>query len=93
VYTNTADITEPGFQKYRRQKLSSSKSQCHDITNKYPETASVALSVYKMLSDIEALAKCTPAKMGESSEWTTIVSSVEENRANICKILEIRPLF
>jgi hypothetical protein len=76
-----ADVTEPGFRKYWRQKLSSLKSQYHDITNKYPEAASV-VQVYQVLSDIEILAKCTPAKVGESSKWTTIVSSAEENRAN-----------
>jgi hypothetical protein len=59
----------------------------------YPEAASVVQQVYKVLSDIEILAKCTLAKVGDSSEWTSIVSSVEENRANICKILEGKPLF
>jgi hypothetical protein len=56
--------------------------------NKYPEAASVVQQVYEMLSDIEILAKCTPAKVGKSSEWTSIVSSAEENRANFCKILQ-----
>jgi hypothetical protein len=41
-----------------------------------------------VLSDIEILAKCTPAKVGESSDWTSILSSAEENRTNFCKILE-----
>jgi hypothetical protein len=41
-----------------------------------------------VLSDIEIL-----AKMGESSEWTSIVSSAEENRANFCKILQGKLLF
>jgi hypothetical protein len=49
--------------------------------------------VYKGLSDIESLAECTPAKVEEISEWTSIVSSVEENRANFCKILEGKPPF
>jgi hypothetical protein len=31
--------------------------------NKYPEAASVA-QVHKVLSDIEILAKCTPAEVG-----------------------------
>jgi hypothetical protein len=88
-----AEVTEPGFRKYWRQNLSSLKSQCHDITNKYPEAASVVQQVYKLLSDIEILAKCTPAKVVESSEWTSIVSSAEENSANFCKILEGNPLF
>jgi hypothetical protein len=63
-----ADVTEPGFRKYWREKLSSLKSQCRDITNKYPEAASVVQQVYEVLSDIEILAECTPAKMEESSE-------------------------
>jgi hypothetical protein len=92
VYTKIADVTEPELRKYWRQKLSSLKYQCHDITYKYPEAASVG-KVYKFLSDIEILAKCTPAKVGESSEWTSIVSSAEDNRANFCKILEGKPHF
>jgi hypothetical protein len=61
-----ADVTEPGFRKYWRQKLSSLKSQCHDVTNKYPEAASVVQQVYKMVSNIELLAKCTLAKVGKA---------------------------
>jgi hypothetical protein len=87
-----ADVTEPGFWKDWRQKLSSLKSQCHDITNKYPKAASV-VQVYKVLSDVELLAKCILAKVGESSEWMTIVSSAEENRADFCEILVGKPLF
>jgi hypothetical protein len=47
--------------------------------NKYPKAASV-LQVYKVLNGMELLAKCTPAKVRESSDWMTVVSSVEENR-------------
>jgi hypothetical protein len=31
--------------------------------------------------------------MGKSSQWTTIVNSVEENRAKFCKGLDGKPLF
>jgi hypothetical protein len=58
-----AEIPEPGLWKYWRQKLSSLKSQCITITNKYPEAASVIQQVHKVLSDIEILAKCTQAKV------------------------------
>jgi hypothetical protein len=51
---------EPGFWKYWRQKLSSPKSQCHVIMNKYPEAASAVQQVHRVLSDIENLTKCTP---------------------------------
>jgi hypothetical protein len=63
-----AVVIKPEFREYWRQMLSSLKSQCHDITNKYPEAASVMQQVHKVISDIEILAKCTPAKVGKSSE-------------------------
>jgi hypothetical protein len=80
-----ADVPESGFQKYWRQKLSSLKSQCHAIMNKFPESASAVQQVHKVLSDFEILAKFTPANVGESSEWITIVNNAEENRANFYK--------
>jgi hypothetical protein len=83
VYTKTADVPELGFRKYWRQALSLLKSESHAITNKYPEAASVVQQVHKVISDIEILAKCILARVGESSQWTTIVKSAEENRANV----------
>jgi hypothetical protein len=78
-----ADVPESGFRKF----------QCHAITNKYPEAASAVQQVHKVLSDTENLAGCTPAKVGESSEWPSIVSSAEENRASFCEVLDGKPLF
>jgi hypothetical protein len=63
-----ADIPVLGFWKYWTPKLASLKFQCHAITNKYTQAASVVQKVYRVLSDIENLAGCTPAKAGESSE-------------------------
>jgi hypothetical protein len=54
--------------------------------SKYPEAASVVRQVYKVLDDIENLAGCTPTKVGESSEWVSIVNTAEENRANFAKL-------
>jgi hypothetical protein len=61
--------------------------------NKYPGTASAVQQVYKAFSDIENLVGCTPAKVRESSEWTSVVNSAEKNRANFCKGLDENPLF
>jgi hypothetical protein len=46
-----------------------------------------------VISDIEILAKCTLDRVGESSQWTTIVNGLEENRAIFCKFLDGKPLF
>jgi hypothetical protein len=70
------------FWKYWAQNLASLKSQWHAITNIYAEAASVVKQVYKVLNDIEILARCTLAKVGESSEWTSILNSAQDNRAN-----------
>jgi hypothetical protein len=67
VYTKMVDIPVLGFWKYWTQKLASLKSECHAIMNKYPEAASVVQQVCGVLSDIENFARCTPAKVGESS--------------------------
>jgi hypothetical protein len=86
-----ADVPVPGFRKYWTQKLASLNSQCHAIINKYPEAGSV-VQVHKVLNEIEILAGCTPAKVGENPEWTTIVNSTEENRSNFCKSLDGKPI-
>jgi hypothetical protein len=65
----------------------------HAITKKYPEAGLVVQLVHKELNEIETIAGCTPAKMGENPEWTTIVISMEVNRANFCKGLDGKPLF
>jgi hypothetical protein len=83
-----ANVPVPGIRKYWRQKLASLIFEAHAITDKYPEAVAVVQEIHKVLSDIELLAGCTPAKVGESSEWTSVVSSVEENRANICKAVD-----
>jgi hypothetical protein len=78
------DISGPIFLKYWRQALLTLTSESHAVTNKYPEAVSVVQKVHKVISDIEVLAKCAPARVRESSQWTTIVNSAE-NR----KILQI----
>jgi hypothetical protein len=51
-----ADLLVPRFRKYRKQKLISLKPECHAITNKYPEAASV-LQVYSVISDIQNITR------------------------------------
>jgi hypothetical protein len=61
VHTKKTDVPVAGFRKDWPQKLAS-----HATTNKYSEAASVVQRVYKVLSDTENLARCTPAKVGEA---------------------------
>jgi hypothetical protein len=88
-----ADVPVPGFWKFWTQTLTSLNSQSHAITNKYTEAGSVIQEVHKVLNDIESLAGYTPAKVEEGSEWSTIVNSAEEQRANFCKSVDGKLLF
>jgi hypothetical protein len=88
-----ADVSLLGFRKDWAKGLISLKSGHHAITNKHTEAASVVQEVHKAPGDIENLAGCTLAKVGECSEWTTILNSAEENRTNVCKNLDGKPLL
>jgi hypothetical protein len=82
-----ANVPVPGFRKYWIQTLALLNSHCHAITNKFAEAGSVVQQVHEALNYIEILDECTPAKVGESSEWITLVNSAEESRANFSKSL------
>jgi hypothetical protein len=88
-----ADVPVRGFPKYWSQTLASLNSQYHAIKNKFREADSVVQKVHNIISDIKIFAGCIPTKVGGSSEWTTIVNSAEENRANFCKVLGWKPQF
>jgi hypothetical protein len=45
------------------------------------------------MRDIEEMARYTPASVGESSQLSSIVSTAEENRQNICKVRNGKKLF
>jgi hypothetical protein len=86
------DIPVLGFQKCGTQKRASLKFECHAVMNKYPEAAPVVQQVYEVVSDVENFARCTPANVGESSEWTSVANSAE-NRASFSKGLDGKTLF
>jgi hypothetical protein len=48
---------------------------------------------YRVFSETENLARCTPAKVGDNSDWTSIMNIAEKNRANFCKVLDGKLLF
>jgi hypothetical protein len=54
---------------------------------KYPDIYSLMKQAHNVLCDIDNLAQYTPALVGESTEWTCIVNTAEENRASYYKVL------
>jgi hypothetical protein len=47
----------------------------------------------KVIRDIEEIARYTPASAGESEQWSSIVSTAEENRQKFCKVLNGKNLL
>jgi hypothetical protein len=82
-----------GIPEIRNAEASIAEIEYHAFTIKYSKAASVVQKECKMLSDIENCARCIPSKVGESSEWTSIVNSVEENRTGFYKSLDGKLLF
>jgi hypothetical protein len=88
-----ADVPVPAYQELWTDKWSSLTNEYKDITNKYPCAAPSINQLLKVLCDIENLASYTPVSVGESEEWTAIISLAEDNRETYCKGLQMKPLF
>jgi hypothetical protein len=63
---------------------------CHHV-QVYQEAGSL-VQAHKVHSDIEIFVGCKPAKVGESSDMTSIVNSAVENNSNFCEDLDGKPL-
>jgi hypothetical protein len=61
--------------------------------SKYPEAENVMQQVYDVLGDIVSLAGCTPSNVGESEAWKAIVNHAEQDKQNLCKVLQGKRLF
>jgi hypothetical protein len=59
----------------------------------HPDAEQQLRQLFKVLCDIEDVAGYTPASVGESEQWSSIVSTVEENCANFCKALSGKTLY
>jgi hypothetical protein len=68
-----ADVPVPAYQEFWAEKRSALQAEYKSIVNTHPDAAPCLQQLYKVLSDIEALAGCTPATVGESEEWAAIV--------------------
>jgi hypothetical protein len=49
--------------------------------------------LFKVLCDFEDVERYTPALVGDSEQWSSIVSAAEENRQSFCKALSGKTLF
>jgi hypothetical protein len=83
----------PGYQAFWADKRASFEAEYKTLIGKYPDADTQYRQLYGALCALEDVAGYTPAAVGESEEWTAVVSAAEENRANYCKALTGKTLF
>jgi hypothetical protein len=83
----------PGYQAFWAEKRASLQAEYKNLIGNYPDADTQYRQPFKVLCNIEDVAGYTPAVVGESAEWTAIVSAAEENRTNFCKSLSGKTLF
>jgi hypothetical protein len=81
------------FKRYWQKQYKSLRVEYRDIVEKYPDAQGIIHQVSRVLCDIVALAGCTPAHVGESRAWSSIVESTELDRIAFCKALKGKQLF
>jgi hypothetical protein len=78
----------PAYQQSWTDKRTSLTNECKGITNKYPDAASSADQLLKVLCDIQNLASNTHASIRESEAWAAVINSVEDKRENYARLPE-----
>jgi hypothetical protein len=82
-----ADIPVPGYQAFWTGTCSKITSEYQQLIGQFSDTDSQLKPLFKVIRDVEEMARYTPASVGESQQWSSNVSTAEENRQNFCKTL------
>jgi hypothetical protein len=88
-----AAVPVPGYQAFWADKRASLEAEYKTLVGKFPDADTQYRQLYTTLCAIEDVAGCAPGVVGESAEWTAVVSDAEENRANYCKALSGKTLL
>jgi hypothetical protein len=88
-----AKAPTPGYQAFWSTKRAILQSDYHAVKGQIPDRDAQYRQLFKVLCTIEDTASFTPAKVGESPEWATIVEAAEENAATFCQALSGKPRF
>jgi hypothetical protein len=81
-----ADTPVSGYQALWTDTCNKLKMEYQQLIGQFPDADAQLKQLVKVISDIEEMARYTLASMGESEQWSTVVSTVEENRQNLCKV-------
>jgi hypothetical protein len=88
-----ADIPAQGYQAFWTTARKTFKGEFKRLVAQHPEAEEQLRQLHKILCDIEDVAGFTPVAVGESERWSSILNTMEENRANFCKALSGKTLY
>jgi hypothetical protein len=88
-----AAVPMPGYQAFWADKRASPETEYKTLVGKFPDADNQYRQLYSTLCAIEDVAGYAPAVVGDSAEWSAVVSGAEENRANYCKALSGKTLL
>jgi hypothetical protein len=88
-----ADIPVPECQEFWTDTCNKLTSQYQQLIGQFPDADAQLKQPFRVICDIEEMKWYTPASVGESEQWSSIVSRAEENRQNLCKVLNGKNLF
>jgi hypothetical protein len=68
-------------------------SEYRQLLGQFPDADAQLQQLFKVVCDIEDVAAYTPASVGKSEQWSSIVNIADENSQNFCKALNGKTLF
>jgi hypothetical protein len=81
-----ADVPVPGYRKFWTEERTSLKAEYQVLITKHPDADAHLKQLLKILCDTEDVAGYT-----QGADWSSIVNTAEEIRANYCKALTGEP--
>jgi hypothetical protein len=64
-----ADTPVPGYQAFWMDKCKKLKSEYQQLIGQFPDADAQLKQLFKVIRDIEQMARYTPASVGESKQW------------------------
>lgn len=83
----------PEYQAVWTNNRKTLKAEFQKLVGQHPDAGAQPRQLFSVLCDIEDVAGYTPASVAGSQDWTSIVSTVEENYASYFNAFNGKTLF
>jgi hypothetical protein len=88
-----AGVPVPPYQQFWADKGSSLKKEYQTTAKTHPDAVPCMQHLFKVLCDLEDLARITPASVGQSEEWAAVIGAAEDNRESYSVALQGKTLY